>query len=86
MDLALGNEGRWKIRFRGDFGGFGAGSDFTWNLLGGLGYEWRFDTWQLEALLGGRALYQDFDDGSGLKRFEWDVTQYGPVVALGFRF
>jgi hypothetical protein len=86
MDLALGNEGRWRIRFRGDFGGFGAGSDFTWNLLGGLGYEWRFDTWQLEALLGGRALYQDFNDGSGLKRFEWDVTQYGPVVALGFRF
>ena len=68
------------------FGGFGAGSDFTWNLLGGLGYEWRFDTWQLEALLGGRALYQDFNDGSGLLRFEWDVTQYGPVVALGFRF
>jgi len=86
MDLALGNEGRWRIRFRGDFGGFGAGSDFTWNLLGGLGYEWRFDTWQLEALLGGRALYQDFNDGSGLLRFEWDVTQYGPVVALGFRF
>jgi hypothetical protein len=86
MDLALGNEGRWKIRFRGDFGGFGAGSEFTWNLVGGLGYEWRFDTWQLEALLGGRALYQDFEDGSDLKRFEWDVTQYGPVVALGFKF
>ena len=71
---------------RGDFGGFGAGSDFTWNALGVFGYEWRFETWQLEALLGARALYQDFEDGSGLKRFEWDVTQYGPVVALAFKF
>jgi hypothetical protein len=84
--IRFGNENRWSWSMRSDFGGFGAGSDFTWNALGAFGYEWRFETWQLEALLGARALYQDFEDGSGLKRFEWDVTQYGPFVALAFKF
>ncbi len=51
-----------------------------------LGYEWRFETFDLEAALGVRALDQDFDDGSGLKRFEWDVTQYGPLIGLVFKF
>jgi hypothetical protein len=84
--LALGQERRWRITFRADFGGFGAGSDFTWNLMGGFGHEWRFETCQLEALLGARALYQDYREGSGTSRFEWDVTQYGPVLGLGFHF
>ncbi len=33
------------------------------------GYEWRFERFDLEAALGVRAVDQDFDDGSGLKRF-----------------
>jgi hypothetical protein len=33
-------------------------------------------------LLGARALYQDYEDGS----FGWDVTQYGPLIGLAFKF
>jgi hypothetical protein len=86
MTLALGEERRWHLRIRGDFGGFGAGTDFTWNVVGALGYEWRFETCQVEAFLGVRALDQDYGQGSGTGRFEWDVTQYGPVLGLAFHF
>lgn len=84
--LALGHERRWKLHFRGDFGGFGAGSEFTWNLVGGVGYEWRPKLCRVEAILGARALYQDYQDGSGTGRFEWDITQYGPAIGLALRF
>jgi len=35
---------------------------------------------------GYRALYQDYSDGSGANKFEWDVTLHGPVFALGIEF
>ncbi len=35
---------------------------------------------------GYRALYQDYSDGSGANKFEWDVTLHGPVFALGTEF
>ncbi len=54
--------------------------------MGMMGYQWRLEKFDLEELLGGRALYQDFDDDSGQKRFEWNVTQYGPLLALVFKF
>jgi hypothetical protein len=63
-------------------GGFGAGSEFTWNLVGLLGYDFHIGSAASRAFLGGRALYQDVDSGS----FEWDVTQYGPLPGLGFYF
>ena len=33
-----------------------------------------------------RALHQDFEDGSGASKFEWDMTLHGPVVGLNIRF
>ena len=75
-----------QIVVGGDVGGFGAGSDFTWSALGLLGY--RFDLFGREAtaLAGYRALAQDYDSGSGPKRFEWDVMLRGPVFGLMVRF
>ncbi len=69
---------------RGDFGGFGAGSDFTWNALGAFGYDFHIRSIASTVLLGGRALYQDFEDNGGA--FRWDVTQYGPFLALALHF
>jgi hypothetical protein len=67
---------------RGDLGGFGAGSDFTWNAVGMLGYDFHIRSVASTVVLGARALYQDFEDGA----FRWDVTQYGPVLGLAFHF
>jgi hypothetical protein len=82
VGIRFGPDRRWSWRVRGDFGGFGAGSDFTWNLAGLFAYDFHIRSVGATVALGARALYQDFDSGS----FGWDVTQYGPLIGLGFRF
>jgi hypothetical protein len=71
---------------RSDIGGFGAGSDFTWSGLGMLGY--RFELFGAPAMvLGGyRALYTDYEEGSGLNKFAWDIWIHGPIIGLNVRF
>jgi hypothetical protein len=70
---------KWELVARGDVGGFGVGSDFQWNVLGGLTYRFHPTT---NVFLGYRALYQDYETGSGRERFLWDITQHGPLLAL----
>jgi hypothetical protein len=35
---------------------------------------------------GYRALGQDYSDGSGADKFEWDETLHGPVLGLAYHF
>jgi hypothetical protein len=77
--LAPGQE----LVLRGDVGGFDAGSTFSWNVL--AAYSWQIATYggvTYSGILGYRALSVDFEKGSGLTRFEYDVIQHGPL--LGF--
>jgi hypothetical protein len=38
-------------------------------------------------LFGGyRGLYQDYTDGSGRNKFEWNMTLHGPVLGLAVTF
>ena len=55
-------------------GGFGVGSDLTWDVMGGVGYQW---TEKFSTVLGYRALGVDFEDDG----FVYDVIQQG--VAFG---
>jgi hypothetical protein len=84
--VRFGNDNRWSATLRGDFGGFGAGSDITWNLAGMFGYDFHIGSLSSRVFLGARALYQDFEDGSGSQKFAWDVTQFGPLLGLALRF
>jgi opacity protein-like surface antigen len=60
-------------------GGFGVLSDFTWDVMGGIGYQVR-DSVSLVA--GYRGLGVDHkNDG-----FVFDVTQDGPIPGAVFRF
>jgi hypothetical protein len=73
---------RWETFAEGDIGGFGVGSDITWDWFAGVGYGLGLfgrDAW-LRA--GYRMLHQDYKDGD----FEWDVTYKGPFVGLTARF
>jgi hypothetical protein len=78
---------RWNARLgRGfflagaaDIGGFGVASDFTWQLLGTLGY--RFND-RFSARAGYRHLAVDYEDDG----FVWDVDLSGPIVGASFRF
>ena len=66
----------------GNFGGFGVGSDFTWNAQAYVGYEISLFGRPTTLLVGYRALYQDYHHND----FEWDVTMHGPVIGTAVRF
>ena len=70
---------RLSLQALGDVGGFGAGSDLTWQAFAGIGYRFH-PRWTFTA--GYRALAVDFERGD----FELDVIMHGPVLGLGFRF
>ncbi len=74
---------KWIWQLRGDLGGFGIGSDFTWQLQANAGY--RFSK-LFQATLGYRYIGIDYDQGSGTDRFLYDVDTFGWVVRLGFHF
>jgi hypothetical protein len=76
-----------ELSVRGDVGGFGAGSKFTWQVL--AAYNWRLcqQGWlTLDGYLGYRALSVDYEDGEGVNRYEYDVVQQGPVIGVTGRF
>jgi hypothetical protein len=51
-----------------------------------FGYDFHIGSLSSRVFLGARALYQDYEDGSGSQKFAWDVTQFGPVLGLALRF
>jgi hypothetical protein len=63
----------------GMIGGFGVGSDFTWDVMGGLGYDFSDSA---SMLVGYRAMGVDYSDND----FLFDVVMQGPVIAGTFRF
>jgi hypothetical protein len=78
---------RWNLSLAGGVGGFGVGSHFTWHAHSLVGY--RFDLLgedNAQVFGGYRALYQDYTDGSGVDKFEWDVTLHGPILGLSIHF
>jgi hypothetical protein len=76
-----------EIALRGDVGGFGAGSQFTWQVL--ATYDWQLCTLGsilVDGYLGYRALSVDYVEGEGTNRYEFDVLQQGPVIGVTGRF
>jgi len=73
----------WFIQARGNVGGFGVGSDLMWQIMADVGYrpseKWFFS-------FGYRVIDFDYDQGSGLDRFVYDMQTFGPVLRLGFNF
>ncbi|MEM9063585.1 MAG: hypothetical protein AAGD13_24260 [Pseudomonadota bacterium] len=92
-DPIVGLKTNWKIagRWRGvamaDIGGFGVGSDLSWNFIGAVGYDFSaFGERDATAFFGYRALGQDFSEGSGSTLLAWDVVAHGPIIGSAFRF
>jgi hypothetical protein len=81
MSLPLGKQ--FSVNLHGDIGGFGVGSDLTWQAFPYLG--WQFAKWgSIQA--GYRFLSMDYETGSGLRRFSYDVLYRGPQLGLTFHF
>ncbi len=66
---------------RGDVGGFGVGSDFSWNGMALFGYQF---TPKLTGMLGYRAMYVNYKKSSGSARYE--ETFYGPIAGVSYVF
>ena len=71
----------------GDVGGFGAGSKFSWQALAAINYDFCVRnnvTWS--GMLGYKALFVDYSQGSGLTHYEYDMTMHGPIFGITARF
>jgi opacity protein-like surface antigen len=69
----------WYGTVLGDVGGFGVGSDISWSVFGGGGYQ--FTDW-LSVTLGYRYLHIDYDKD----QFVMNGNVQGFLLGLGFHF
>ncbi|MEK7779881.1 MAG: hypothetical protein AAB370_00100 [Verrucomicrobiota bacterium] len=79
--LPLGE--KFSFNFRGDVGGFGVGSDLTWQAFPFLSWQC---TERCSLQAGYRWVYTDYETGSGLSRFKYDITTHGLQVGITFQF
>jgi hypothetical protein len=79
--------GRDKFLFnaRGDVGGFGVGSDLTWNLQGGLG--WRASR-LIDVVLQYKYMDVDYENGESgtTDYFAFDGSEQGILLGVNFNF
>lgn len=69
----------WHAVVLADVGGFGAGSDLTYQMYGAIG--WRFARhWSAE--LGYRYVYQDYQKDD----FRWDIATSGPQLGIALKW
>lgn len=74
---------KWTLSLRGDIGGFGVGSDFTWQAIAIIDFQ----PWKHVSIDGGlRALGVDYESGSGADRFKYDATTWGPVLGFSLKW
>lgn len=74
---------KWITQLRLDAGGFGIGSDFTWQLQANVGY--RFSE-LIQTSLGYRYIGIDYEQGDGADQFVYDMDTFGFVARVGFNF
>jgi hypothetical protein len=71
----------FSILVQGDAGGFGVGSDLTWQAA--AAFQYRFTDW-FQLNLGYYVYDVDYSTGSGRNEFGYDVRQHGPRIGLQF--
>ncbi len=69
--------GSWMFVGRGDVGGFGIGSDLSWQAAAGVRVEF---SPRSSLVLVYRALDVDYESGSGASYFRYDVLTQGPTL------
>ncbi len=74
---------KWYLAARGDIGGFGIGSELTWQAYADIGFKVSHVT---SLILGYHALDMDYEDGSGIHYFDLDLMVSGPQLGVVFTF
>lgn len=74
-----------EIVLRGDVGG--GGSKFSWQGIAAYGFDFAEKNGvTYSGIIGYRALYVDYAQGEGRRRYAFDMLQHGPVLGLNLRF
>jgi hypothetical protein len=74
---------RWSLVVRGDVGGFGIGSDLSWQVYALA--DWQ--PWQHVSFTGGlRALGIDYRAGEESNLFAYDITVWGPLAGVSIKW
>ncbi|MBA3662453.1 MAG: hypothetical protein H0W64_12040 [Gammaproteobacteria bacterium] len=77
----------WVTLFAGDIGGKNTSTQYSYDLHAFVGYKPSSCALrQTSFYLGYRYLYQHYDRGEGLTRFEWNMRLFGPVLGVNFNF
>lgn len=75
-----------EVNLSGDIGGINASNQYSYNIIGLLGYQpqtyMKNTTWYL----GYRILDQVYKTGNGLQRFSWNMKLTGPLIGAAFTF
>jgi opacity protein-like surface antigen len=74
---------QWTLALRGDIGGFGIGSDFAWQGVATL--RWQFSS-RTALGVAYRYLDIDYEDGKGDNFFKYDMATSGPAMGVVFTF
>lgn len=74
-----------EFRIRGDIGGFGAGSKFSWQFYGGYSRDFEFNGLKFTGLIGYRAVGIDYSTWANGRENGLNAIIHGPVTGVGVR-
>jgi hypothetical protein len=75
-----------EFNLEGDVGGFGAGSDFSWQAVATYGFDVNVFNTTMRSVVGYRALSVDYSQTGAHGRSGLDWIQHGPVLGAAFRW
>jgi hypothetical protein len=76
----------WLITLAGDLGGTNHSTDYSYNVMGVLGYSPQTFWTNTTTYIGYRLLYQHYTTGSGSGLYNWDMKLFGPMLGFGISF
>jgi len=78
---------RDEITLLADIGGFGVGSELSWQIFAGYSHDWQIGhSTELALALGYRMLSVDYEEGRGTSRTALDILLHGPLAGLSLRW
>jgi hypothetical protein len=75
-----------ELTLIGDVGGFGAGSDFSWQAVATYGFDVNCFGTPWRTVVGYRALAVDYSENGRFGKNGLDLIQHGPVMGISLRW
>jgi hypothetical protein len=75
-----------NVMLEGDVGGFGAGSEFSWQVVGTYGFDVNVLGSTMHSVIGYRALAVDYSETGAHGKNGIDYLQHGPVLGAKFNW